>query len=184
MPLLLHLAQKGLRRIPEIYDVMFYYRLIEMFSPHALHSNDLNSYSDKCCSLFCKFFLPQMQSPSPILSASALRAPAEPSQGLLQLKVNHHNAQGKGMKLCSQTEFGRGKKKKRKVAVMWHTQCLIRHPRQRFSHVISLLIPWKCDSQKHTDNSSTSPHLSLALLGFLGSLGNLPRLYIRLKQGR
>lgn len=99
MLLLLHLAQKGLRRIPEIYDVMFYYRLIEMFSPHTLHSNDLNSYSDKCCSLFCKFFLPQIQSPFPILSASALRAPAEPSQGLLHLKVNHHNAQGNKAKV-------------------------------------------------------------------------------------
>lgn len=55
-----------------------------------------------------------LQSPFPILSASALRAPAEPSQGLLHLKVNHHNAQGKGKKLCSQIEFGPGQKKKKK----------------------------------------------------------------------
>lgn len=134
---------------------------------------------------FASFFLPQIQSPFPILSASALRAPAEPSQGLLHLKVNHHNAQGNKAKVRNYAaRLNLDQEKKKRYCDVAHTQCLIRHPRQRFGHVMSLLIPWKCDSQKHTANSSSSPHLSLALLGFLGSLGNLPHLYIRLKQGR
>lgn len=145
-----------------------------------------NSYRDKCCSLFCKvfffFFCYKCNHLFPFSLHPHWGPQLNQAKGSFTWRWTTTTHKTKGKKLCSHTEFGPGKKKK--SAVTWRTLCLIRHPRQRFGHVMSLLIPWKCDSQKHTANWSASPHLSLVLLGFLGSLGNLPSLYIRLKQER